>query len=101
MTVGRERIRCFLCGRELYLANLPKHMSAVHDITITRDQIYELDYVLRRFNELKEEIFGVDYITDLVDSESDLSTSESELSVTASALYVMQSMSHDFKNTVK
>ena len=36
------------------------------------DQIYEFDYVLRRFNQLKEEIFGVDYITDLMDSESEV-----------------------------
>ena len=86
-------------------------MMAVHGITITRDQIYEFDYVLRRFNQvsfhidtfhpaydwrrpaklqfhwlrapsdehqfknsskLKEEIFGVDYITDLMDSESEV-----------------------------
>ena len=48
-------------------------MMDIHGITITRDQIYEFDYVLRRFNQLKEEIFGVDYITDLMDSESEVS----------------------------
>ena len=54
------------------LSNLPRHMMEIHGITITRDQIYEFDYVLRRFNQLKEEIFGVDYITDLMDSESEV-----------------------------
>ena len=47
-------------------------MMEIHGITITCDQIYEFDYVLRRFNQLKEEIFGVDYITDLMDSESEV-----------------------------
>ena len=47
-------------------------MMEIHGITITRDQIYEFDYVLRRFNQLKEEIFGIDYITDLMDSESEV-----------------------------
>ena len=55
------------------MSNLPRHMMDIHGITITRDQIYEFDYVLRRFNQLKEEIFGVDYITDLMDSESEVS----------------------------
>ena len=63
-----EKKRC-----ENFLSNLPRHMMDIHGITITRDQIYEFDYVLRRFNQLKEEIFGVDYITDLMDSESEVS----------------------------
>ena len=58
--------------RENPLSNLPRHMMEIHGISITRDQIYEFDYVLRRFNQLKEEIFGVDYITDLMDSESEV-----------------------------
>jgi len=73
-------------------------MMSIHGITITRDQIYEFDYILRRFNQLKEEIFGVDYITELMDSESECSSDGmNEITVTTSALYCIKSMSEDFK----
>merc|ERR1711917_66041 len=101
--MGKEpqRIRCFPCGKEMYLSNLPRHMMEIHGITITRDQIYEFDYVLRRFNQLKEEIFGVDYITDLMDSESECSTDDiNELTVTTSAMYCIKSISHHLKTPV-
>jgi len=85
----------------MYLSNLPRHMMEIHGITITRDQIYEFDYVLRRFNQLKEEIFGVDYITDLMDSESECSTDDiNELTVTTSAMYCIKSISHHLKPPV-
>merc|ERR1712113_1035905 len=99
MAHTRQRIKCFLCGKEMYLSNLPKHMMDIHGITITRDQIYEFDYVLRRFNQLREEIFGVDYITDLIDSSSE--NSLTNLSTTTSAMYCIQSISNHIISTEK
>ena len=48
---------------------------------------------------LREEIFGVDYITDLIDSSSE--NSLTNLSATTSAMYCIQSISNHIISTEK